>query len=275
LPVAHIHGGEITLGAIDDALRHSITKLSHLHFVSTKEYAQRVIQLGEQPRRVILSGAPSLDNLHSLELLSCHELEEEFHLELSDQPFLLVTYHPVTLALEQQESQVNELMAALDQCGLPVIFTMPNADPGHKEIQAAIKNYLAKHPSAQLVANLGTQGYFSMMKLAIAMVGNSSSGIIEAASFKLPVVNIGDRQAGRVRSPNVIDVKPNREHIFQGLQKAIDKKFRESLKAVKNPYGTGEASKIIVDSLKQVKITNELLVKRFFDVDMLSTRKFE
>jgi UDP-hydrolysing UDP-N-acetyl-D-glucosamine 2-epimerase len=275
LPVAHIHGGEITLGAIDDALRHSTTKLSHLHFVSTQEYARRVMQLGEQPWRVILSGAPSLDNLHSLELLSRHELEEEFHLELSDQPFLLVTYHPVTLALEQQESQVNELMAALDQCGLPVIFTMPNADPGHKEIQAAIKNYLAKHPSAQLVANLGTQGYFSMMKLAIAMVGNSSSGIIEAASFKLPVVNIGDRQAGRVRSPNVIDVKPNREHIFQGLQKAIDKKFRESLKAVKNPYGTGEASKIIVDSLKQVKITNELLVKRFFDVDMLSTRKFE
>lgn len=274
LPVAHIHGGEITLGAIDDALRHSITKLSHLHFVSTQEYAQRVMQMGEQPWRVILSGAPSLDNLNSLELLSRHELEDEFNLELSDQPFLLVTYHPVTLAHERQESHVNELMAALDQCGLPVIFTMTNADPGHKEIQAAIENYLAKHPSAQLVANLGTQGYFSMMALATAMVGNSSSGIIEAASFKLPVVNIGDRQAGRVRPPNVIDVKSDREHIIRGIQKATDKRFREGLKGIKNPYGAGEASRIIVNSLKHMKIDDELLVKRFFDVDILSTGKF-
>ncbi len=272
LPVAHIHGGEITQGAIDDALRHSITKLSHLHFVSTQEYAQRVIQLGEEPWRVILSGAPSLDNLKTIDLLSFQELKRSFDLDLPSPPFLLVTYHPVTLAFDQQESRVNELMAALDQCGLPVIFTMPNADPGHKEIQVAIENYLAKHPSAQLVANLGTQGYFSMMALAIAMVGNSSSGIIEAASFELPVVNVGERQTGRVRPCNVIDVEAKHESVYEAIQKAIDRSFREELKGVENPYGSGVAAEKIIESLKKFENPEELLIKRFFDIRLTTPR---
>jgi UDP-hydrolysing UDP-N-acetyl-D-glucosamine 2-epimerase len=270
LPVAHIHGGEVTQGAIDDALRHSITKLSHLHFVSTQEYRRRVIQLGEDPWRVIHAGAPSLDNINSIDLLSRQELEKIFNLKLPKSPFLLVTYHPVTLSSDQQESHVNELMAALDQCDLPVVFTLPNADPGHHVIYVAIEQYLDTHSSARLVANLGTQGYFSMMTLATAMVGNSSSGIIEAASFELPVVNIGERQRGRIYSRNVIDVEPKHESIFQAIQKAIDKSFRKKLKEMVNPYGTGEAADKIIECLKSIEITDELLIKRFFDIEVMS-----
>ena len=263
IPVAHIHGGEVTQGAIDDALRHSMTKLSHLHFVSTQEYARRVIQLGEEPWRVIVSGAPSLDNLNTVKLLEREELATRFGLHLDETPFLLATFHPVTLEYEQTEWQVAELLAALEACGLPVVFTMPNADTSGHIIVRMIGEFVATHSSARFVDNLGTQGYFSAMALATAMVGNSSSGIIEAPSFRLPVVNIGTRQDGRVRGPNVIDVGYERKEIVQGIRTAVQTEFREKLHDSVNPYGRGQASDRIVERLKEVALDEKLVRKRF------------
>jgi len=270
IPVAHIHGGEVTQGAIDDALRHSMTKLSHMHFVSTQEYARRVIQLGEEPWRVIVSGAPSLDNLHTIKLLEREELAATFGLRLDDVPFLLVTFHPVTLEYEETEWQVNELLAALELCELPVVFTMPNADTSGRTIARMIKEYIATHSSAQAVDNLGIQGYFSMMAVAAAMVGNSSSGIIEAASFELPVVNVGSRQQGRVRGANVIDVDYEQTSVLAGLRRALDPQFCAKLRGIRNPYGSGEASEKIVKVLKRVRLDDELVIKRFHDLEVVS-----
>ena len=236
IPVVHIHGGEITQGAVDDALRHSITKLSHIHFVATKEYARRITQLGEEPWRINITGAPSLDNLQSVKLLTINDLEKKYDLSL-DSPPLIVTFHPVTLEYENTEWQMDELLAALDDFEIPVVFTMPNTDTGGRVIQDLIGKYVKRRTSTYLIDNLGTQGYFSLMGVACAMVGNSSSGIIEAASFELPVINIGNRQAGRLRGANVIDVDYERTSIIGGLRKALDPQFRLKLCGIKNPYG--------------------------------------
>ncbi len=266
IPVAHIHGGEITQGAIDDALRHSMTKLSHLHFVSTQEYARRVIQLGEEPWRVIVSGAPSLDNVRVIRLFTRAELTARFDLQLDETPFLLVIFHPVTLEYEQTEWQVTELLAALETCGLPVVFTMPNADTGGRTIACMIEEFVATHSPAQAADNLGTQGYFSMMAVAAAMVGNSSSGIIEAASFELPVVNVGSRQRGRVRGANIIDVDYEQTSILEGLGKALDPQFRARLRGIHNPYDSGGAAEKIVGVLKQVQLDDRIVTKCFHDL---------
>lgn len=265
IPVAHIHGGELTEGAIDDALRHSMTKLSHLHFAATDEYARRIVQMGEESWRVVMSGAPSLDNLQAIKLSGISELEAKHGLKLSEPP-LLVTFHPVTLEYEQTEQQVEELLAALQASEMPVLFTLPNADTGGRIIMRMIREYVETHASAQMVDNLGTQSYFSLMAIAAAMVGNSSSGIIEAASFKLPVVNIGTRQKGRVRGSNVIDVGYRREEITEGIRKACDADFRASLSQLINPYGDGTAADKIIARLKEVALDERLLIKRFNDV---------
>ena len=266
LPVAHLHGGEITLGAIDDALRHAMTKLSHLHFVSTAEYARRVIQLGEAPWRVILSGAPGLDHLQTLEWLSRCQLEARLGMDLS-QPTLLVTFHPVTLEPGQAQAQIGALLTALEACDLPAIFTLPNADSGGQAITAAIKTFVNRHPNCRLVDNLGTQAYFSLMKVAAAMVGNSSSGLVEAPSLGLPVVNIGLRQAGRVRGQNVIDVPCTPSAILAGIQQAVNLEFKTSLARSTNPYQQGNAAEIIVHHLKSVIIDQTLLIKSFHDLN--------
>ena len=267
MPVAHIHGGEVTRGAIDDALRHSITKLSHLHFVATETYARRVAQLGEEPWRITVSGAPSLDNLHAIQLMTLDELEARYGLHLRPLP-LLVTFHPATLEYERTEWQVGELLAALDDAGLPVVFTLPNADTGGRIIQRMITDYIQERPSSYHVDNLGTQGYFSLMAVAEAMVGNSSSGIIEAPSFGLPVVNIGTRQVGRVRGANIIDVGYERAAILEGIRQAVRPGFRESLRQMQNPYGCGRASDIIIERLKTVPLDDNLIVKQFYDLDV-------
>jgi UDP-hydrolysing UDP-N-acetyl-D-glucosamine 2-epimerase len=268
VPVAHVHGGEITQGAIDDALRHSITKLSHLHFVATQAYARRVAQLGEEPWRITVSGAPSLDNLHTVRLLTLEELGARYGLRLQPSP-LLVTFHPVTLEYERTEWQARELLAALDDSLMQAIFTMPNADTGGRIIQRMITEYVRERPSsACIMDNLGTQGYFSLMAAAAAMVGNSSSGIIEAPSFGLPVVNIGTRQQGRVRAANVIDVGYERAVILDGIRKAVQPEFRDGLRQMKNPYGCGRASDIIVERLKSVPLDKRLVMKRFYDLEI-------
>lgn len=269
IPVAHIHGGEVTQGAIDDSLRHSITKFSHLHFVATRDYARRLFQLGEEPWRITVSGAPSLDNLESVELLKAHEIEERYGLCLSRPP-LLVTFHPVTLEYEQTKWHIGELLGALEEVTMPIVFTMPNADTSGRIIIEMVERFVQTHPSAKIVANLGTQGYFSLMTLSSAIVGNSSSGIIEAASFKLPVVNIGTRQQGRVRSANVIDVGYSRAEIVAGVEKAVDPGFRDTLDGLINPYGCGRASEQIIARLKEIVIDDKLIKKRFCDVEISS-----
>jgi UDP-hydrolysing UDP-N-acetyl-D-glucosamine 2-epimerase len=244
-----------------------MTKLSHLHFVATDDYARRVIQLGEEPWRVTLAGAPSLDNLAQVTFLDRKGLRETAGLRLKAGPLLLVTYHPVTLEYEQTGWQVRELLAALDLAGLPCVFTMPNADTHGRVIRKLIQAYTQTHPEAQAVENLGTQGYFSLMKLASAMVGNSSSGMVEAASFGLPVVNIGTRQTGRTAGPNVLHVDYSRQAILAGIRKALDQGFRASLDEIVNPYGAGDAAGKIVAVLKSVEIDQKLLVKHFHDLE--------
>ena len=265
IPVGHIHGGEITQGAIDDALRHSMTKLSHLHFVATEEYARRIMQMGEEPWRVIVSGAPSLDNLKNVQLLSRKELEALLGFRLDKDP-LLVTYHPVTLEYEQTEWQTGELLKALEVFDLPMIFTFPNADVSGRVILNIIKSFVKKYARAHLVENLGTQGYFSVMALAAAMVGNSSSGIVEAPSFKLPVVNIGTRQQGRIREKNVLDVGYSHAEIRAAIAKAISPDFRAGLKDLISPYGDGHSAERIVRRLKEIKPGDDLLVKGFYNM---------
>ncbi len=264
IPLAHIHGGELTEGAMDDALRHSITKLSHLHFVATEDYGRRVVQLGEEPWRVTVSGAPSLDNLGELRVLEKPELEKRCGMELSEPP-VLVTFHPVTLEYEKTEFYVKELLAALQEVRNPIVLTLPNADTGNTVIVREMEAFVKKTARARLVGNFGTEGYFSMLRLAAAMVGNSSSGIVEAPSFKLPVVNIGTRQRGRVRADNVIDVGCLRQDIASGIRRALTPGFRQSLADLKNPYGSGGASTAIVRRLKEAAIDERLLMKHFHE----------
>lgn len=267
IPVAHIHGGELTLGAIDDALRHSMTKLSHLHFVSTEAYAKRVIQLGEEPWRVTVAGAPGLDNLDSINYLERAELEKMFDIDLG-KTTLLVTFHPVTLEYQQVESQIDALLSALEKSGYSVLFTAPNADSGGSLIAEKIRAYVNSYPNSKLVVNLGTDAYFSLMKHVAVMVGNSSSGIIEAPSFHLPVVNIGNRQRGRLRGQNVIDVDCNESDILAGIKRAVHPLFRDELKGTNNPYKQDvKASEMILKRLKTEALDERVLVKSFYDLN--------
>lgn len=265
IPVAHIHGGELTEGAIDDALRHSMTRLSHLHFVATREYGRRLVQMGEEPWRVTVSGSPSLDNLATVKRLPPAELESRFGLCVTPDT-LLVTFHSTTLEFEDAGRQAEELLAALKASGRPIVFTMPNADTGGQAIREHIRSFLRAAPSARAVESLGTEGYFSVLALCGAMVGNSSSGLLEAPSFGLPVVNVGNRQRGRVRGGNVIDVGYGREEIGEGILRATDPAFRKSLQGMANPYGDGKAAPRIVAKLAEAPLSSRLLVKRFHDL---------
>lgn len=265
LPIAHIHGGEVTEGAIDDAFRHSITKYSHLHFVSTAAHAKRVIQLGEEPWRVTVCGAPGLDNLRTLTLLTSAELEHRLKIQFTSPP-LLVTFHPVTLEFEQTDDQAEQFFAALANFDMPIIVTKPNADTSGQSILQHLDEF-GKRPNVRVVDNLGTQAFFSLMSHAAAMVGNSSSGIIETASFQLPTVNVGLRQHGRSRSRNVLDVDCRTESITEAIHQALSTEFRKRLDGMTNMYGNGNASEQIVERLKTEPINQSLLMKRFYDID--------
>lgn len=265
IPVAHVHGGELTAGAMDDALRHSITKLSHLHFVSTDDHRRRVQQLGEEAWRVTVSGAPSLDNIREIQIASREALERQVRMPLEPRP-LLVTFHPETLARRSPLEQVGELLEALEALDRPTVFTGTNADPGGDEVATRIAAYVERHDDARLVRTLTTAGYFGMMRCAAAMVGNSSSGIIEAASFELPVVNIGGRQEGRTRGRNVLDVRAEQREIRDGVQRAVSTAFRATLRGMTNPYGAGDASSRIVERLAEEPLNGHLLRKVFVDL---------
>ncbi len=265
MPIAHIAGGELTEGAIDNSFRHAITKLSHLHFVTTATYAARVIQMGEEPWRVTVSGALGLDHLQAFVASGRPALEALVGLRL-DPPPLVVTYHPVTLEYDRAGVQIDALLNALQPLDRPLIFTLPNADTNGRVIRQRIEAFVARRPSAVLVPNLGTQAYFSLMAHAAAMVGNSSSGLVEAPSFGLPVVDIGTRQAGRLRAANVIPCGYGADEIRQALARALSPEFRAGLQGLRNPYGEGRASERILEALTGVAIDDRLLVKAFHQV---------
>lgn len=270
IPVAHISGGEVTEGAIDDAIRHAITKMSHLHFVSLEEYRHRVIQMGEEPWRVTVSGEPGIDTIHATPALSMAEMERRIGMSLEPSP-LLVTFHPATLEPGQAEAQIAELLAALDAMGMPTVFTAPNADADGRIIITRVQNFVRDHPNSRFVTNLGTAAYLSMMRRSAAMIGNSSSGIVEAASFELPVVNLGSRQRGRSCGKNVIHAELKTETIVRAIRSAVSPAFRESLRGLVNPYGDGKAAPRIVEVLKTVPLDRNLLVKTFYSAGEFSS----
>jgi UDP-hydrolysing UDP-N-acetyl-D-glucosamine 2-epimerase len=264
IPVAHLHGGESSEGAIDESLRHSITKLSHLHFAATEHYARRIVQLGEEPWRVTVTGAPGLDAIAALDPLGDDELAARTGLSL-DEPTLLVTYHPETLAPGDVGRDVDQLAQALERVDLQLLITAPNADTHGLAVRARLGELTAGRRGAVLVESLGSRGYLSALRRVAAMVGNSSSGIIEAPSFELPVVNVGDRQRGRVRAANVLDVPPEREAIRAAVARAVAPEFRAGLAGLANPYGDGRASERIVRVLRDTPADRRLLVKSFHD----------
>jgi UDP-hydrolysing UDP-N-acetyl-D-glucosamine 2-epimerase len=262
IPIAHIHGGELTLGAIDDAIRHAITKLSHIHFAATADYGRRIQQMGEEPWRIHVTGSPAIDSIRSLDAIPRGELEAEIGLDLSRS--LLITYHPVTLE-ENQAGQVSDLLMALSTADHSLLFTYPNADSCNSEIIRQVSDFVETRSNARLIPNLGHRRYHSLQRHVAAMVGNSSSGIVEAASFHLPVVNIGTRQMGRIRAANVIDVAACRESIEQGIARAVSVEFRNSISTITNPYGDGRAAEKIVSVLRSIELGKELLMKKFVD----------
>jgi len=264
IPIAHIHGGELTEGAIDDAIRHALSKMSHIHFVSTEESAARLARMGEEPARIHVTGAPGLDNLAEVRPLGDNALADAIGMKLAPAP-LLVTFHPETLEHADTAAHFAELLAVLDGIDRPIVFTYPNADTRGRTIAAAIERFVEPRPNCRAIRNLGTDLYFSLMAHAAAMVGNSSSGIIEAASFKLPVVNIGSRQRGRMRPRNVIDAEPAQGAIRAAIGRAVDPAFRAALNGLANPYGDGHASERIVAVLQSVPLDGALIRKRFYD----------
>lgn len=265
IPVAHLHGGERTEGAFDESIRHSITKMSHLHFVAAEEYRNRVIQLGEHPDRVFLVGALGMDNIRRMKLLEREALEASLGFELGRRS-LLITFHPVTLANASSSAQMAELLAALDT--LPdthLIFTMPNADTEGRALAAMVERFVTNRVNARLYASLGQLRYLSCMRHVDGVVGNSSSGLIEAPSLGVGTINIGERQRGRLRASSVIDCDPDHASIVTALQKLYSPAFQARLAAVSNPYGEGGAAEKIVRILHSYPLATALN-KAFYDV---------
>lgn len=260
IPIVHIHGGEITGGAYDDAIRHAITKLSLLHFTSTETHRNRVIQLGESPYRVHNVGAVGLDHLQRSDLMPISTLADSLNFKL-EQPYILVTYHPVTLASEPAKESFLNLLAALDQFPeLQIILTYPNSDDGGRVIIPVLEAYAKKQPKRVLaIPSLGQLRYLSAVKHAVAVVGNSSSGIIEVPSFKIPTINIGERQRGRLAASSVFSCKVDTDSIVSTLRSALN----ADLSQVINPYGKGNASGAILEHLKAAKLTE---IKTFYDI---------
>jgi UDP-hydrolysing UDP-N-acetyl-D-glucosamine 2-epimerase len=266
IPLAHIHGGEVTEAAMDDSIRHSLTKMAALHFAAAEPYAARIRQMGEDPARVIVSGAPGLDHVDTLAFMNRADLARDLGLDLGGR-FFVVTYHPVTLATDQGKAGMAALTDALD--GFPdaaVVFTGVNSDPGHAALTAAVTRFTAANPARRkAMPSLGQRRYLSAVKLADAVIGNSSSGLIEAPALGIATVNIGDRQKGRLRSASVIDCAETAPAIRAAIAKALDPAFRASFAAQPPVYGRGGAAAKIVAALKSVDLA-QLSVKRFFDI---------
>ncbi|GAB7027928.1 UDP-N-acetylglucosamine 2-epimerase [Geotalea toluenoxydans] len=266
IPVAHIHGGETTEGAIDEAIRHAITKMSHLHFVAAEPYRTRVIQLGEQPDRIFNVGAPGLDNAKRLNLLDHDQFEQSIGLKLGEVNFL-VTYHPATLGTMSSRDSILELFKGLDQFpGARIIFTKPNSDTDGRIIGQMIDEYAKSHNERVVVfTSMGQVRYLSALRHCDVVIGNSSSGIIEAPAFKIPTVNIGERQAGRLKAASIVDCDEKADSIATCISRVLAPEFCNTLQNVQSLYGSGETSQRIVKILKTVSL-DELTRKRFHDL---------
>lgn len=266
IPVVHIGGGEITEGAFDDAIRHSITKMSHLHFTSTDVYRKRVIQLGEQPERVFFVGAPGVENIKKLPLMAKNEIEEEIDFMI-DKKTILVTYHPVTLGNRIAKDDIDDFIAAMEERkDLRIIFTMPNSDTGSHFIVDAINDFMEKNANrAKSFKSLGVVRYLSVMRQVAAVVGNSSSGIVEVPSFGIPTLNIGDRQKGRIQADSIYNCLPNKDSILQGLDVVLSKEFRALALKAHNPYEKANTAEEIFKVICTYPL-EQLNQKHFYDI---------
>ena len=266
IPIAHIHGGETTQGAFDEAFRHSITKMSHIHFAATNEYANRIIQLGEEPGRVFNVGGPGIENIKKLNLLNKDEFEKSINFKLAKKN-ILITFHPATLENSSIREQFDELLNALDELEeTNFIFTKANSDTDGDVINKMIDEYVSQNPQkAVAFASLGQLRYLSAIKCVDIVLGNSSSGLLEVPSFKKATINIGDRQKGRARASSVIDVRPVKEEILAAIKRAYSKEFEQTLKDTINPYDGGNPSKKMFKILKETKLDG-ILKKKFYDI---------
>jgi UDP-N-acetylglucosamine 2-epimerase (non-hydrolysing)/GDP/UDP-N,N'-diacetylbacillosamine 2-epimerase (hydrolysing) len=260
VPIAHIEGGEISEGAIDDAVRNALTKMAHLHFTSTFAARDRIIAMGEEPWRATRAGAPSLDHLRRSKLLRREEVAAKLSVQLEGSA-MVIAYHPVTLAMDTLQ-EADELFAALGRVNSQLIFCYPNADAGSRALIERTTAFLAKRGNGKLFVNLDAVTYWSLLRQAQVFLGNSSSGIMETAWFAVPTVNIGERQRGRERAANVIDAPANREAVLSAIALAGSSKFRESLRGMTNPYGDGTASETILEVLTSAPLGAKLLAKR-------------
>jgi len=267
IPIVHCHGGETTEGVIDEAIRHAITKMSHLHFTSTDEYRNRVIQLGEQPQRVFNVGALGIENINRMKLLSKLEFEKSIKFNLAALN-LLVTFHPVTLEKETAECQLRNLLLALENFPeAKIIFTKANADNDGRIINDILEDYVKKNPlNTVLFDSLGQIRYLSAIRHCQVVIGNSSSGLIEVPSFKKPTINIGDRQKGRIQAKNVISCGTDTINIKNAIDLSLSTRFQKSLENVINPYGSGNASDKIIRRIIQCPVEN-ILKKKFYNLD--------
>lgn len=266
IPLAHLHGGELTEAAFDDAIRHAITKMSHLHFVAAEDYRRRVIQLGESPARVFNVGGLGVDAIKRVRLMERGALEADLGFALGSR-CLLVTFHPVTLEGERESArQMQALLDALDALrDIRLVFTLPNADTGGRALASMVEDFVARHPLASSHVSLGQVRYLSLLARVDAVVGNSSSGLAEAPSFGVPTVNIGDRQKGRLQAASVINCQPERNDILRAIEIALSLDFRSMLGDVANPYGNGGAAARIVEVLANCRLEG-LLTKSFYDI---------
>ncbi|MBE8400930.1 UDP-N-acetylglucosamine 2-epimerase [Leptospira borgpetersenii] len=265
VPIVHIHGGETTEGAFDESIRHSITKMSHIHFTAAEEYKKRVIQLGENPERVYNVGGLGVDSIRSLDLMDRSELESSLGFKFGVRN-LLVTFHPETLDSKSPKEQFDELLKALNRLSdIFIIFTLPNADTGSREIIRSIHNFISVYKNAIAFTSLGQSRYFSCVQFVDGVVGNSSSGLLEVPTFQKGTINIGGRQRGRLKAVSIIDCDPEEEAIFQAIEKLYSKEFQNLLSSVKNPYGEGNATSKIVNVLENISL-DHILKKKFFDL---------
>ncbi len=266
IPIAHIHGGEKTEGAFDEAIRHSITKMSQIHFVATEEYSKRVIQLGEDPQNVFNFGGLGVDCINNLKLLELDKLEESLSIRFKSKN-LLITFHPVSLEEGSSKRYIEELLSALDELEeTNLIFTMPNSDIENKVISQEINAFCKRKKDAYSFVSLGQKRYLSCVKYVDGVIGNSSSGILEVPTFKKGTINIGDRQLGRIRCASIIDCKNDRASILKAIKELYSDDFQSQLPNVKNPYGEGGASRKIVKTIEKLSL-DSIIRKRFHDLN--------
>ena len=267
IPIIHLHGGEATLGAVDEAIRNAITKMSYLHFTATEEYRKRVIRMGEAPDRVFMSGAVGVENALGVERMSKGELEQSLGCELGDS-FAVLTFHPVTLENNTAQNQIDELIKAMEKYpDITFLCTKANADVDGKIINERLRQCADTHRNVLLYDSLGVRRYLSALSYAEFVIGNSSSGIIEVPSFGIPTINIGDRQKGRIQAESVINCEPLFEDIADAIEKARSLQFRNHIRNISNPYGDGKASDVIVDVTKDFLLNDKFETqKKFYDI---------